>query len=147
LGVAVLDASSITEELSVGAAPPPGYYGSRFDVVVLVSEEYQPPDSAFPGVRVHRVPFDASIRPTSADFRMAIEAAKSVASDIVRGRRVLVTCSMGRNRSALVAALAIHRATGVSGRRAADYVRRRRVDSLGVRALSNPAFVKFLSAF
>jgi protein-tyrosine phosphatase len=140
----VLNASAITRNLSVGAAPEPGYYSARFDTLVLVSEEYQPPDSAFPGIRVRRFPFDDSVHPSPRDFETAWAAGEAVARDITRGRRVLVTCSLGRNRSALVAAIALYLVMGVSGAQAANLVRARRVDAYGVRALSNPAFRRFL---
>lgn len=140
----MLDASPITTRLYVGAAPPPGFYGARFDVVVLVSKEYQPGKGAFPDVRVRSYPFDDSTRPSREDFMMAWAAATAVANDLAEGRRVLVTCRMGRNRSALVAALALHMTTGMSGRRAMRAVESRRVDRLGVHALANPAFRAFL---
>ena len=142
----MLDASPITRYLSVGGAPEPGFYGARFDVVVLVSKEYQPRTGDIQGVVVRRYPFDDSLTPTRGDLRTAWEAATTVANDVMRGRRVLVTCSMGRNRSALVAALALHMVTGMSGERAMKEVQARRVDRLGVRALSNPAFRGFLRA-
>ena len=140
----MLDASPITRYLSVGGAPKPGFYGGPFDVVVLVSKEYQPAHGEIQGVIVRRFPFDDSLHPTDTDFRTAWAAASAVTDDIMRGRRVLVTCNMGRNRSALVAALALHMVTGMSGADALKAVQARRVDLLGVRALSNPAFRAFL---
>jgi protein-tyrosine phosphatase len=140
----VLDASEIAPGLWVGAAPEPGHYGARFDTLVLVASDYQPPDEAFPGVRVRRFPFGDNLQPTERDLMTAWAAATAVANDLVSGRRVLVTCRMGINRSALVAALALHMVTGMSGERAAAIVRLRRRTREGFHALSNPAFRAFL---
>jgi len=142
----VADASRIVEGLYVGAAPPPGNYVGRFDVIVFAAEEYQPPAAAFPGVRVRHCPFDDSSDPTANDLMTAWTAAEAVARDIRRGRRVLVTCQMGRNRSAFVAALALHMVTGAPGADMLMLVRSRRTDALGIQALSNSAFRRYLRA-
>ncbi len=140
-----VDASPITQRLWVGSAPIPGAdYGACFDMIYLVSAEYQLPPGAFPDVSVRRMPFDDSMQPTREDLATAWLAAESVARNIRRGRRVLVTCSLGRNRSALVAALALHLLTGQSGAFAMATVQARRVDRLGVHALANPAFRQYL---
>lgn len=136
----MLDATEVYRQIWVGSAPEPGYYAGRFDVLVLTSLEYQPPGYGFPGVIVRRFPFNDTGRPSDEDFGQAWRAATAVAHDVAQGRRVLVTCNMGRNRSALVAALAIHMLTGMSGARAGRLVRERRTDQLGVKALSNDAF-------
>lgn len=142
----MLHASPITADLWVGAAPPPGYYSARFDAIYLVANEYQPPAEAFPGVLVRRFPFDDVATPSSRDLKTAWAAATRVTEDISAGRRVLVTCSMGRNRSALVAAIALHMMTGITGAQAASIVRARRTDKLGVRALANPEFLAFMKS-
>lgn len=136
----MLDATEVYRGIWVGSAPEPGYYGGRFDVIVLTSLEYQPPAYGFPGVIVRRFPFNDTGRPSDEDWREAWRAASAVAHDVSVGRRVLISCNMGRNRSALVAALAIHMLTGMSGARAGRIVRDRRTDLFGVRALSNDAF-------
>jgi protein-tyrosine phosphatase len=127
----------------VGSAPPPGEYPD-YQVIVLVSDEYQPPSTAFPGVRVRRFPFNDVPNPSPQDFDIAWQAAEAVARDLALGRRVLVTCRMGRNRSGLVAALALHILTGASGAEVLDIVSSRRRDALGVKAISNPAFQQYL---
>lgn len=145
-GGRTVSASRIVEGLYVGSEPPPGDYTGMVDVIVLVAEEYQPDDSAFPGVRVRRFPFDDTRVPSDRDIAMAWAAGEAIARDMRRGRRVLSTCHMGRNRSALVAALALHLVTGESGAEALRIVRSRRTDDVGVRALSNPTFQRLLSA-
>lgn len=139
-------ASRILDGLWVGAAPPPGGYSDRFDVIVFTADEYQPPASMFPGIRVRHFPFDDSGRPTDRDLETAWAAAEAVARDLRRGQRVLVTCRMGRNRSALVAALALYLITEAPGADILALVRDRRTDAVGVQALANRTFQAYLRA-
>lgn len=139
-------ASRIVDGLWVGAAPPPGDYTDQFDVIVFTAEEYQPPASYFPGVKVRHFPYDDKQPPSQTDLMTAWSGAEAVASDLRRGRNVLVTCRMGRNRSALVAALALHLVTGEPGRECLRIVRSKRTDQEGIRALSNKAFQQYLTA-
>lgn len=140
----MLDASPISRLLWVGAAPPPGRYQKYFDVIVFTAEEVQPPDEDYPGVRVRRFPFADEDPASDEDMLTAWDAAEAVARDMDRGRRVLVTCAMGRNRSALVAALALYLQGGFTGPQAMTRLRMRRRDRFGNRALSNPAFQALL---
>jgi len=137
-------ASRIVDGLWVGAAPPPGDYSGQFDVIVFTADEYQPAKDMFPKIRVRHFPYDDSIRPTERDLMTAWTAAEAVARDMRHGRRVLVTCQMGRNRSAFVAALALHLVTGAPGEEVLTLVRSRRTDAMGIQALSNGAFRQFL---
>lgn len=139
-------ASRIVDGLWVGSAPPPGDYTDRFDVIVFTADEYQPPAQAFPGVRVRHFPYDDQAQPTERDLMTAWSGAEAVARDLRRGRNVLVTCMAGRNRSALVAALAVHLVTGEPGRACLGLVRAKRIDQEGIRALSNKAFQQYLIA-
>ena len=139
-------ASRIVDGLWVGAAPPPGDYSDRFDVIVFTADEYQPPAGMFPGVRVRHFPFDDSTQPTDRDLATAWAAAEAVARCLSRDQRVLVTCRMGRNRSALVAAFALYLITEAPGADILRLVRSRRTDAVGVQALSNRAFQAYLRA-
>lgn len=118
-----------------GHAPPTGDAARHagFDAIVLCAEEYQPTD--FPGVRVLHVPLDDA-RPTPEEWLRANVAARDVASLLRAGKRVLVTCWQGRNRSGLVVALALRR-MGMTGQQAVERVRSRRAG-----ALTNPHFVE-----
>jgi protein-tyrosine phosphatase len=100
-----------------------------FEALVLSAEEYQPPRHAFPGVRVMHAPLDDH-------YDHIIRAANFVVHNVSRGRRTLVTCQAGLNRSGIITALAVCLLTGASGRQAVDLVQRRRPD-----ALSNSNFV------
>jgi protein-tyrosine phosphatase len=141
----ISNATEVYPGLWVGAAPPPGHYWARVDVMVFVAKELPRPDpKRYPGVVVRWYPFDDSMTPSESDIEQALRGARAVSEDLAAGRKVLVTCQMGRNRSAFVAALALHILTGASGRVALRQVRMRRKDAVGVRAISNPAFQKYL---
>jgi protein-tyrosine phosphatase len=108
-----------------------------FKALVLSAEEYQPPRHAFPGVRVMHAPLDDHYDPiTVEEWDHIIRAANFVVHNVSRGRRTLVTCQAGLNRSGIITALAVCLLTGASGRQAVDLVQRRRPD-----ALSNSNFV------
>lgn len=134
----MIDASPIIPNLYVGSAPVPGTKG--FGVIVLCAEEYQPKAAEFPGVRVEHFPFDDREVLTRREIETPVMAAQKVAYHLRAGRKVLVTCQMGRNRSAFVAALALHLVTGKNGKACAEHVRKRRTDPMGVSALSNRGF-------
>lgn len=138
-----LDAHRVAKNLWVGAAPPPGDYSRDLDVIVLVADDYQPPAERFPRVVVRHHPFDDTMTPGKDDMRAAARAAAAIATDLRAGKRVLVTCRMGRNRSGFVAALAL-RALGVPAKAALETVRSKRKDALGVHAIENKKFQKLL---
>ena len=66
--------------------------------------ELQPPSRNYPGVRVLHAPMDdGNLIPLAT----AGQAASWVVGEILSGRRTLVTCQQGRNRSGLVVSLAL----------------------------------------
>jgi protein-tyrosine phosphatase len=99
--------TEITSYLAQGSAPPPGAQ-LPFDVLLLCATEYQPASSHYPGVTVLHVPLnDDGSPPTQDEIELAKNAAMRVSDFARRGKRVLVTCRMGRNRSGLVSGLAL----------------------------------------
>lgn len=126
-----------------GSAPPFGgaLANAGIHTLVLCAEEFQPPADLYPGVHVIRCPID-----DATDFRRDhLELARDTA-DIVRahlrsGRRVLVTCRQGRNRSGLVNGLALARG-GVSPARAIMSIRVARAPRW--QALTNRTFVRII---
>ena len=117
--------------LAQGSAPPPGVQ-IPFDVIVLAAMEYQTPE--LPGYHVMRVPLDDSGPPPNAWERTLIRtAAREIADHVRAGRRVLCTCWQGRNRSGVLAGLAL-RELGLPG---IEAVRRIRAARDG---LTNPHF-------
>lgn len=136
-----LDADRVARRLWQGSLPWEGLDPRQFPLLVLCAKEYQP-RGQFPGVTVIHVPLDDSGVPMLPEEKhAAIVAARIVWRELAAGRRVLVTCAAGLNRSGLVSALSLMRG-GVPSARAIAAVRRAR----GPNALSNPYFVRFLES-
>ena len=117
--------------------------GEHFDVIVLCAEEFQPASHiiAKPGTQVVHAPNDDSGHPLSREQATVAIAASRVAARAFReGKKVLISCMQGRNRSGLVTALALHRLYGMAGDRCAQYVKQKREN-----ALTNPYFTDFLA--
>ena len=112
-------------------------------MVVLTAKEHQPSSAHFPGVEVVHAGYDDSFRPDPMDLARAKVAAQKVANALASGKRVLVTCYMGLNRSGLVSALSIYILSEgrITGREAVQIVRMGRPGALG-----NPAFVALLES-
>lgn len=89
--------------LAQGAAPPKGVL-IPFDVIVLAAQEYQ---EHIPGYHVMRVPLDDGPPPDKVARMRIRRAAREIADRVRRGQRVLVTCWQGRNRSGVLAGLAL----------------------------------------
>ena len=89
--------------LAQGSAPPP-VIGIPFDVIVLAAMEYQPP---MPGYTVMNVPLDDGPPPDRGTRLRIRRAAREIADRVRWGQRVLVTCWQGRNRSGVLAGLAL----------------------------------------
>jgi len=89
--------------LAQGSAPPLDLR-APFDVVVLAAEEYQP---NLPGYAVMHVPLDDGPPPDKLTRMRIRRAARNVADHVRLGNRVLVTCWQGRNRSGVIAGLAL----------------------------------------
>jgi protein-tyrosine phosphatase len=115
--------------LAQGSAPPAAP-GIPFDVIVLAAQEYQP---AMPGYEVMRVPLDDGPPPDKPTRVRIRSAARAIAEHVHFGKRVLVTCWQGRNRSGVLAGLALVH-LGVSPDRAFHRIRRLR------NGLTNPHF-------
>ncbi len=98
----------------------------------------QPDSRHFPSVRVVRPAFDDA-ELTEDLKRTAVAAAHEVAAALIAGDRVLVTSNQGRNRSGLVAALALLLVTSMDGPTVVNHIRASRPG-----ALMNPHFVEWL---
>ena len=134
------DASEVAPGLFVGSKPAHGRHA--IDVIVLAAEEYQPHATRFPGTEVIHVPLeDVSWRPMRDDeIAAAVTTGNRVARRLRAGRRVLASCAMGLNRSALIAAIAMREVYGMSADEIITRIRRAR----GPWALSNPNFERLL---
>ena len=101
----------ITPDLAlwVGEEPPAGStIGQHFDVLVLAAVEIQD-HTKYPGVsRIMKVPLDDNgSPPTKDEVYLAYLGGIDVAKHLLQHRMVLSTCYMGKNRSSLVAGLAL----------------------------------------
>jgi hypothetical protein len=120
----------------VGALPPPSTrLAHRFDLVVVCAPGIDDPARAY-GVTALEIPFRDDRGPVPY---AVFDAAGDVARALRRGQRVLVACAMGRNRSALVAALALHKLTRAPGR-----VCRERIAAARPGVFTNMAFARLL---
>jgi protein-tyrosine phosphatase len=141
------DANEIVPLLWQGSKPRPGrgLADAGFDVLVLCAREYQPTEASFPGLVLINAPNDDHYFVTREDLDGAVNAASQVAEHVKAGRKVLVTCLAGINRSGLVVALALHKVFGYSGQTCINLVRakRRLADGDDV-ALTNTIFVESL---
>jgi protein-tyrosine phosphatase len=133
----MIDAHRIAPKLWMGGRPSPEAC-QAFDVVVLCAEEHQP---ELPCETVN-APIDDA-KPTEAEILTVIKTAKRVNALRSQGRRVLVTCYEGRNRSGLVVALAMM-LNGSTARSAVHRIRSSRRPPSGGRPLSNEHFLTFL---
>lgn len=139
-----LDVTRIAPHLYQGSRPAIGASVRRcgFDVLVLTAKEWQPPDSAYPGVSVLRVPLvDQNLPLTEQAWLAALGMSRRVALELADGKRVLTTCHAGLNRSGLVNVITLHRLTGISGKKLVRYLRATRPG-----ALSNTHFASTAEA-
>lgn len=160
--LAAFDATLVAKGLFVGSAPPagPAVRDAGFSLLILCAQESEYEqhyrargdrlDRLFDGMRIMRAPLDDQSpthdrpnlgRPTAGELNTAQLAAAAAAATILEGGRVLVTCRMGRNRSAFVAALALRRLTGDQGARCRDRIRIAREPAITpYKVLTNPWF-------
>ena len=128
--------TEIVPGLYQGGAPEPG--ALPFDLIVFAAVEYQPTASAFPGSVVLHVPYEDD---AEVPVQAIHTAARHITRALRRGKRVLITCAMGLNRSGLITALVLMNLLGWSGARAVSHVQRARFG-----ALSNPWFTAYLTS-
>jgi len=134
------DSTVISPRLWIGAAPPMDKDLPGVKLLVLCAAGIQPEKLAFRG-EVLRCPIpDAKL--DVSQTRAVMQAAVAVAKSIVQGERVLVTCRLGLNRSALIVALALHQLTTMSGAEIVEHIRRQR----GPAALTNQHFVAIINS-
>lgn len=134
-----VECSNVAPRLWVGSAPQDlSVPIDGIDVVVLCAQEIQPPGVG----RIMRFPLP-NAELTSREVSIALIGGRDVAQALLDRKRVLVTCAQGRNRSALVAALALGRLTRMNADQLVTLMRtRRRAD-----CLTNEHFVHYLKRF
>lgn len=135
--------SEIVHGLWVGSRPRQVRgLDSLFDLLVLAENQWQPPTGVFKPLPVIRAPMTDDFKGMPVkDKLQALRAARSVSAAVQEQKQVLVTCYMGLNRSALIAALVLTRAPfKMPASEAISHIRSMRSPY----ALSNPNFEKFL---
>jgi hypothetical protein len=141
------NADQVAKNLWVGGVPVDHEeVDGNFDALVLAAREFQDvfPAHKFPGTVVIYAPIpDGKL--TNAEKAIALRAAIQVYELNKDGRKVLVTCAQGVNRSALIAALAML-IGGWSARKAISNIRKYRKPVTGSVPLFNPYFIDFLNA-
>jgi len=133
-----IDAHEVAPKLYVGSVPMSSLRW-HFDTVVLCAEENQDIDT---DIETIRAPLDDG-RVTPQLRRTALWAARKVVKHLKAGKRVLVTCTAGINRSSLVAALALMQ-LGTPAGLAISTIRQRRRPPGGFTPLSNYHFEAWL---
>jgi Dual specificity phosphatase, catalytic domain len=136
-----LNASNVWPRVWVGGEPPFDRRLPHFSMVVLCAREIQPEarEVAWEGRIVRARLVDDYLE--RRELQDAVAAARAVADEIRKGGRVLVTCAAGRNRSALVAAMAIlMRTPRATPNHVIQVIRRRRNPD----CLTNPHFAEIL---
>lgn len=138
---APLDANCVAKRLWVGSVPPFDRDLPGFDVLALCARELQPATLAFHG-HVLRCPIPDDTL-SSAQVNLALITGCRVAAHLAAGKRVLVTCQAGINRSALVAAIGIGTLTRMSADHIVSMIRTRRSPN----CLCNPHFQQILKTY
>jgi hypothetical protein len=133
--------SCLLPRLCVGPFPPQGrtVADEGFDLLLLCAAELQEAGQHdYPGVEIWHCGYDDG--PLSTELASILESlALDVAHAWNAGRRILITCALGLNRSVLVAALAYRWLSGCSGKHALEVARAARAGSL-----YNPSFARYL---
>jgi protein-tyrosine phosphatase len=135
-------AHKILEGLFQGGFPPAGdgLKKAGIDVLVLCALEHQNA-SMYPGLEVILAPGDDDRRPHR--LLQFIDGWKSAAHQVAvhvrSGKKVLITCMQGLNRSGMVTALALRELTGLSGKEIVALVQKRRSN-----ALFNDTFARYI---
>ncbi len=134
-----IDAHQVADKLWVGSTPAPEVC-KHFDAIVLAAAEKQ--HLVLRGCHIVKAPLDDA-EPTQREINTAVSAARTVHVLRKRGKKVLVTCNAGVNRSSLIAALALILA-GNAPAQAIRQVRTKRKPPIGMIPLSNPYFERLI---
>jgi protein-tyrosine phosphatase len=136
----MIDAHRVAERLWVGSYPGGKTLRHHFDVVILCASELQQADVDID--KLH-APFDDSSHLTRGTVEMLLGVAGHINKLRQAGKRILVTCQMGINRSAFLAAIALM-LDGLTADEAVTLVREKRRPPAGWLPLSNATFVRTL---
>lgn len=139
-----IDADRISPKLWVGAYPLTRNVTRLFDVIVLCARELQDPPPMGLDQTLMRIRLDDErylVPPEK--IGNALDVAREIAHEIAAGRRVLVSCAEGVNRSAFVACVVLM-LQGATAHEAISLVRRCRKPHSGKMPLCNTYFQRTL---
>lgn len=116
-----------------------------FQVVVLCASEklgYDDKKKEYQAYGMHIVeaPFDDTVYPSSEELTTAHWASVKVVNAVKEGKKVLVTCMAGLNRSGLVTAISVRALCSLKGHEAVELVKKARGDD----ALCNRVFASYV---
>ena len=135
-------ANRIHSNIFQGGFPPPGegLANAGIDILVLCAMEWQDA-SAYPGLEVILAGGDDDRRLSRLMQFLPLwqTAAKQVVTHVKAGKKVLITCMQGLNRSGVVTALARRELTGMSGQEIVSHIQARREG-----ALFNDTFAQYI---
>ena len=145
-----MNADEVGKNLWVGGLPTDfGAVAENFDALVLAARDHQDifPSSKHPEVKLILAPLDDepyAPNPPSEDQKdIALRAAQKVYQLNKEGKKVLVTCLAGVNRSALIAGLSMVLA-GMPAAQVITQIRKRRKPPTGNTPLFNRYFAEYL---
>lgn len=139
----------VASRVAQGAYPKPlNEHFAKFHTIVFCAEEMQPKVRGLPPDRraVYCPMDDNFYRPvTREEIGLLMGLAKQLAVEAKEGRKVLITCAQGVNRSGLVTGMTVMHLTGCTGDQAIAEVRRLRKPRLrDIMVLGNPMFEQAL---
>lgn len=141
----MIEAHKVGKNLWVGSAPEdPEAVSKHFDVLVLASNLHQNifPAKKYPKVTLIKAPMRDD-EPSTEESAIALKAGLEVYEHNKAGKRVLVTCQAGVNRSALIAAIAMV-LSGLSADDAITRIRAARKPESGCMPLFNQHFCELI---
>lgn len=142
-----MNADQVGKNLWVGGVPTDhDAVSQNFDALVLAAKEHQHafPAEKYPKVTVLHAPLNDA-KPTGQEQVTALRTALKVYELNKTGKKVLVTCAAGVNRSALIAGLAMV-ISGMPASKVVSQIRHKRHPPSGATPLFNEHFVKLLNA-
>ena len=143
-----LDYHWIMPNMAQGSYPEPPLSAFKdFDILVLCAKELQSKSTRAPnGKHLVRLPMEDDIyRPVMPkDAQRYHGTARELAKAVMRGKKVLVTCAQGVNRSGLITSLIVMNLTTLPGRDVVRMLRQRRKVGGGAYPLMNPMFESFV---
>ncbi len=138
------DLSEIFVNLWQGSRPwiPEEIVKREFNTIVFCENDHQPEQEEFPGMKILRCPLvdDYEIDLTKEEISLINSTADEVVKDVNDGKKILIVCYAGLNRSGLVMGVTLNKYLKFSGVKCANMIRNAR----NKYALHNPIFVDHL---